>query len=559
MRRRLRVIGVLTALAIALTGCSGIPSDGSVRAGRAVEPDPNPPPVFLPSRPEKDATPEAIVRGFIDAASSPEEDYQIAREFLTADYSETWDPDAGVTIDEGSSRPMTAVGERTMQLSLNPVAEVDATGVYGEPESSAPVFLRYQLAKVAGQWRISEAPAGIVMDRSTFSQVFSAQALYFFDPTYRYLVPDLRWYARGPAAPTRIVKGLLAGPSSWLSGAVTTAFPDGTNLTAEAVQVIARDAKVDLNSDALSADGVTMQRMQAQLASSLPAGLSVTITINQNAQDLGEREIASPTVDPRVDARALILRDGVFGYLAATGESLTPIPGISETVAAIRPRAVTLSPGQTFAAVLADGGVYGVGVGDPAQLLDPRTDLLPPSADNLGYVWSVPSSRPGELFVYNQAGQATAVPTSWPDATSIHALRVSRDGTRLAALIRVGTATRLVVTAIKRDDNVPVGLGEPEVIGRVDGMPLDATWVDELTVASLSQLPSGEERIVAQQVGGISTPIASAPDTVSITGGNALRELRSLSADGVLAIQRGVGWQVRIGDVQLVATQQGVG
>jgi Lipoprotein LpqB beta-propeller domain/Sporulation and spore germination len=557
MRRRLQLAGILTALALVMTGCSSIPSDSAVRAGQPVEPDDNPPPIFLPSLPEKGGSPESIVRGFIGAASSPEDNYAIARKFLTID--STWDPNAGVTVDDGSARPAIALDDKTVQLSVNPVAEVDATGVYGEVESPAPVFLRYHLAQVGGEWRITEAPPGIVMDRSTFSQVFSPEALHFFDPSFRYLVPDLRWYPRGPTAPTRIVKGLLAGPSPWLVGAVATAFPSGTKLIADAVQVVARDAKVDLTSEALSADRVTMQRMRAQLGNSLPTGLTVSITINQNSQDITESETNAPIVNPRVDTRALVLRDGAFGFLAPTGETLTPIPGLSESISTMNPRAVTLSPGQTVAAVLADGGVHRVTVGDPAELLDPRQGLVPPSVDTFGFVWSVPAERPGELFVYNTAGAAIAVPTPWPEATSINALRVSRDGTRVAALLRTGTDTRLIVAAVKRDKNVPVGLGDPEALATIEGMPLDATWIDDLTVASLSQLPNGEERIVAQQIGGVRTSIASAPDTVSLTGGNTMRELRALSAAGGLLVQRGVGWQVRIGGIDVVATQQGDG
>ncbi|HYI32530.1 MAG TPA: LpqB family beta-propeller domain-containing protein [Glaciibacter sp.] len=557
MPKGLRLAGILTALALVMTGCSSIPSDGAVRAGQLVEPDDNPPPIFLPSLPEKGGSPESIVRGFIGAASSPEDNYAIARKFLTTD--STWDPNAGVTVDDGSARPAIALDDKTVQLSVNPVAEVDATGVYGEVESPSPVFLRYRLAQVAGEWRITEAPPGIVIDRSTFSQVFSPEALYFFDPSFRYLVPDLRWYPRGPTTPTRIVKGLLAGPSPWLVGAVATAFPAGTNLTADAVQVVARDAKVDLDSEALSADRVAMQRMQAQLGNSLPAGLTVSITINQNSQDITESETNAPIVNPRVDARALVLRDGAFGFLASTGEALTTIPGLSESISAMNPRAVTLAPGQTVAAVLADGGVHRVAVGDAPEILDPRQGLVPPSVDTYGYVWSVPMERPGELFVYNPEGAAIAVPTTWPEATSIHSLRLSRDGTRLAALLRTGSDTRFVVAAVKRDKNVPVGLGDPETLATIEGTPLDATWIDDLTVASLSQLPNGEERIVAQQIGGVRTSIASAPDTVSITGGNTMRELRALSAPGALLVQRGVGWQVRIGGIDMVATQQGDG
>jgi hypothetical protein len=558
MRSRVRVLAVLAAAAVLLSGCSGIPRSSGVHAGQAALPDDNPAPVFLPSRPRKDASPDAILRGFIDAASSPESNYAIAREFLTPGYSGSWDPNAGVTVDDGSGRSTTVIDAKTMQFSVDPVAEVDARGEYREVDASTPVPLRYQFARVGGQWRISEAPNGTVIDQNTFRDVFSAQALYFFDPGFDYLVPDLRWFPRGASAPTKIVNAVLAGPSPWLAGAVVTAFPEGTKLTADAVQVVGRDAKVDLNSEALNADRLTLQRMASQLANSLPAGLTVTVTIDQNSQDIGDLGGNTPAVNPRVDARALILRDGKFGFLAATGSSLTPIAGISEQIAALKPAAVTLSPGQTLAAALTSNGVYGVSVGDSPRLLDPRRGLIDPSVDTDGYVWSVPSKRPGELFAYSSTGTAIAVPTPWQEASSIRSLKVSRDGTRLIALLSYGADTQFVVAAIKREKKVPVGLGEPVLLAS-DGVPLDATWIDELNVASLTRLPDGEERIIAQQIGGVSTPIESAPGSITIAGSNTLRTLRTLNAKGGLQVQRGVGWQERIDRVAVLATQQGIG
>ncbi|TFB53912.1 LpqB family beta-propeller domain-containing protein [Cryobacterium tagatosivorans] len=553
-----RLLAVLLAAGVLLAGCSGIPRDGGVQDGQAALPDDNPAPVFLPSKPRKDATPDAILRGFIDAASSPESNYAIAREFLTPDYSGAWEPDAGVTVDDFSGRSTTVVDETTMQFSVTPVAEVDASGQYQTVDSSSPVPLRYEFARVGGQWRINQAPNGTVIDRNTFRDVFSAQALYFFDPSFRYLVPDLRWFPRGASAPTKIVKGVLAGPSPWLTGAVVTAFPEGTKLTADAVRVVARDAKVDLNSEALNADRVSLQRMEAQLSRSLPPGLTATITINQNSQDIGDMGSNAPRAT-RVDARALVLRDGKFGFLAASGTALAPIAGISDPVAALKPTAVALSPGQTMAAVLTGAGLYGVRVGDDPVRLDPRSGLIAPSVDSDGFVWSVPSARPGELFVHTLAGKSIAVPTPWQEASAIVSLDVSRDGTRLLALLRNGTDSHFVVAAIKRDNNnVPVGIGEPIVLSSGAGVPLDATWIDELTVGSLIRLPSGEERIVAQQIGGGTTVLESAPGSVSLAGSNTLRELRALSAGGALQMQRGVGWQERIDEVVLIATQQGI-
>ncbi|MEO6201477.1 MAG: LpqB family beta-propeller domain-containing protein [Cryobacterium sp.] len=556
--RTIRAAAVFLAAAVLLTGCMGIPREGGVRDGRPALTDDNPAPVFLPSKPRKDATPDAILRGFIDASSSPEGNYAIAREFLTPEFGSTWEPDAGVTVDDGTGRSTTVVDERTMQFSVTPVAEVNANGQYQDVTSSSPVPLRYQFAQVGGQWRISAAPNGTVIDRTTFRDVFSAQALYFFDPGFRFLVPDLRWFPRGASAPTKIVKGVLAGPSPWLAGAVVTAFPAGTKLTADAVRVAARDAKVDLNSEALNADRVTLQRMKTQLARSLPPGLTATITIDQNSQDIGEIGPNAPTVNPRVDARALILRDRQFGFLAANGSGLTPIAGMSESVVALKPTAVTLAPGQTMAAVLSGTGVFGVRVGADPLLVDSRAGLIAPSVDADGYIWSVPSTSPDELVVRTVSGDPISVPTQWQEATSIASLDVSRDGTRLLALLRFDSDYQFVVASIQRENSVPVGLGDPLVLSSGEGAPLDATWIDDLTAGSLVRLPGGDEQIIARQIGGVTTPLESSPGSVAIAGSNTLRELRALSAGGALQVQRGVGWQKRIDKVVLIADQQGI-
>jgi hypothetical protein len=67
------------------------------------------------------------------------------------------------------------------------------------------------------------------------------------------------------------------------------------------------------------------------------------------------------------------------------------------------------------------------------------------------------------------------------------------------------------------------------------------------------------ESLKAYRIGGQSTVLEPAPGIVGITGSNSLRDLRALTADHRLEIQRGVGWQERIDQVTLVATQQGVG
>ena len=446
---------------------------------------------------------------------------------------------------------------RQPESAVTPVAEVDQTGEYREVDAS-PVPLRYEFQLIGGQWRISAAPDGTVIDENTFNDVFSAQPVYFYDPGFRYLVPDLRWFPRGASAPTKLVNAVLNGPSSWLAGALVSAFPEGSKLTADAVQVVGREAMVDLNSEALNADRQTLQRMKAQLAASLPSGLSVEITIDQNSVVIDDLASRAPIIDPRVDARALVLRGGEFGFLAATGQGITPIDGLSDAIAQLAPTAVTLASGQGSAAVLAGAGVYVVRVDEQPVLLDSRAGLLAPSIDNDRFVWSVPANDPSALVVYSPEGEATVLPTPWPEATSISAVKISRDGARLIALLGTGSETRFVVASVIRTDGTPTGIGAPVLLASGGKVGLDATWIDELTVASLSTLPSGETVIVAQQVGGVSSTVDPPVDSRFLVGSNTVRDLRIVTGTGTLSVQRGAGWQARIDDVALLATQQGL-
>lgn len=564
-RRHIRRLGAAIALALVgvllAAGCAGIPRSGEVHAGENITVDGDLELDFLPSSPQKNASTEMILRGFIDAASSPIGEYAIAREFLAPSFASQWKPNVATTIDQGR-RQYLSKGEDAMDLTITPIAEVDAQGEYRQVESVASVPLTFSFVQVDGQWRISAAPDGILLDQVTFNEVFSTHPLYFFDPGFKYMVPDLRWFPRRESTPTRIVKALLNGPSEWLVGGVVSAFPDGSKLTADAVQVIARDAKVDLGAEAFAAESPTLQRMKLQLRTSLvsvPSIYSVTLSIDQTVQDIPDLTSSTVLTNPRVDTRPLIFRNGVFGFLPATGEELVPVTGISSQLAVLQPVATTLSASQMTAAVLTGDGVYLVNRGDSPILADGRAGLIAPALDNLGYLWSVPAGQPSELQAFSSESGAMPVSTLWPEASEIVSFAISRDGTRVVALLRSGKDTLLVAAAVLRgENNAPIGLGAPLPLRADEGTALDVTWVDELTVATLSAQGDGTSEVMTHQLGGRNVLRGAVADGLWVSAGNTSRDLRVLDANGHLLTPRGQGWQERVDAVDFVATQQGL-
>lgn len=563
-RRRLGTV-LLALLAslflVAVSACSGIPRSGPVEQGDAIGTDDDIDVIFLAADPTKGASQQEILNGFILAAKSPQDDYAIARRYLAPDTADTWRPNTGTTVDDGP-RPTSAINDTTLQMSLNPSGSVDANGTYTQSTSSAPVSLQFGFTQIDGEWRINQLEDGIVIEDVFFEQVFSSHALYFYDPTFTYLVPDLRWFPTSTAVGTRVVKALLNGPSAWLGeGALVTAFPDGT--TTPAVVTAGGQTQVELSANVLQADGGDLQRMRYQLNESLKdlaSASTVAISVDQNIVPIPGTDVVAPDANPRVDARPLVLRDGAFGYLA--GDGVSAIDGISDGVEQLQPAEVAYSATSRTAAVrTVSGAVYAVRAGEGGgspTVVDQRAGLIAPAVDPFGYVWSMQAAAPTAVQASAPDGTLIPVPTTWDGASGITSFEISRDGTRAVAFLSVDGVPKLVVAAVIRSQSgAPERLGEPVEIASGPGAPVDATWVDQFSVASVTNLASSETRTVeVQRLGGRSSAIGGSPrGAVSIAGGNDLEGLRVLSDDGSLLQQRGSTWQATAEGITRLAVQ----
>lgn len=91
MRRR--VAAVLTAVALGITGCAGVPTSSSPQAIGTVQ---RPLPPGMPA-PTPGMEPETVLREFLKATADPSNRHRAARQFLTESSSRTWD-DAGDAV-----------------------------------------------------------------------------------------------------------------------------------------------------------------------------------------------------------------------------------------------------------------------------------------------------------------------------------------------------------------------------------------------------------------------------------------------------------------------------
>ncbi len=549
MKRALAAVSLL--LVLALTACTGLPTTGYVNPGRGPQSDDGQAFAFVPDGPQDDASPAEIVEGFLRAGSGPADDWATAKLFLAP--GTQWDPRARVTIDRLADRRATAVADgRTVGVQLSTVAGVDADGAYSPAVTGATETLSFSLALVDDQWRITSAPDGVVLYEEVFPTVYQSASVAYFDPTWSFIVPDVRWFPR-PLVASRVATALVDGqPSAWLAGAVSNAFPDELSLVGRSVTLSSSGvAQVQLPRAALSLDRTTLGRMQTQLARSLAtAGIGeVQMTVEGTPIAATQVPVRVTRVDP---SPAVLTADGSFGILS--GESIETIPGLSGAVESLAPASIELEADRSLAAVLTEQGAVASALADGGTfLLDDRPGLISPSIDAEGAIWSVPRSSPSQLRAYTPQGVPREVGNAWPDASEITALQISRDGTRIAAIVTVAGVREVWLAGIVRE-GAEVNLGPPHVLSFADPGAFDLAWLDDTTIGVLTAV-DGVTRLEELNVGGRGT-IGSVPDDArAIAGGSA--SVRILDDEGRLFSRRGSSWTLVASNIRILAAQQG--
>lgn len=561
---RLLSATVAIALVALIAACARIPLSGPVMEGQEVE-DSDPPGIqVLPNSPTPGASPESIVRGFLDAGTGTQGNYATARSYLAEDLAASWDPTERVLVHDGAAT-MTLISPTTVRVEVAVVGEVDATGAYESYATPQQQSLDFEVENDSGEWRVSEAQSGLVLMSERFDQVFEPFTLYFFDSTYRYLVPDVRWFPHHTTAPTRIVQAILEGPVTWLSeGNIRSAFPTDTTLRGP-VTTEGGVAHADFSQEISSASNDLFSLMLLQVRESLlNVGVvdieEVQLSANGAPLDITPPPDGAVQSHTQVNATPLVYREGQIGYLS--GDTLTPPTG-SERLAAILPNLDasrgTVSVDQGLGAFLTPNGIMAIpfSTGQPVSL-DARDGLAAPSIDPFGFVWTA-SALDDDVRVSNPSRQFTeSFELGSLGSQGLLSLQVSRDGARVAALVRDGGGVQLVVAAIERSDGAgdPTGIGEPVEIPLGSGSPLELTWVDETSVAVLVDDGQGSSMVRVQRIGGEAQDRGAVEHGVQIAGSNTLAGLRVVDVDGNLFVPRGGNrWQAQGTRIDFLVTQ----
>jgi len=563
-RRRgapIALASALGAVVMMLSACISVPTSGGVEVGGDVDTNVEVDFDFLPSGPTAGASQQEILQGFFAATTASQNNYRIARSYLAEEVADVWNPYAGTLVRsrEGS---IDQVDDSTLTYTVPITAAVDSVGRYSTSDSSLPQTLPpFRFVEEDGEWRIAELGDGILISQQAFPSAFSQHTLFYWDAAFRNLVPDLRWFPTRSEVATRIVRAVLEPPTSWLGqGATVSAVPEGTALALAPVSISAGIATVDLTSEVLGLSDRERQRLRLQLAASLSgvSGVSgVQITVDQNLISIPDWTAGSPDIIPQVDPRLLARTETGFGFVSAIGD-IESLGTVSDKVIEAEATQVTLAPTRTLAAALTADGVVALRTGDaPTVLLDSRSGLIAPSIDGYQFTWTIPASG-GDLHATELDGTVHDVEVALPEGVRVVSLDVSREDARVLLMLHGEGGPRLLVAAVIRDESsgVPIRLGELRELPVSGDEAVDATWIDEVRVASITRTDD-QTLVEVHELGGRSRPLGLPPEAVQLVGGNGGTEgIHVLSADGAVFEPRGSGWQNTGLRASFLATQQ---
>jgi hypothetical protein len=300
--------------------------------------------------------------------------------------------------------------------------------------------------------------------------------------------------------------------------------------------------------------------MRIQLLASLTQVSNVTdvdLQILGTSQRTQGTSLTLAQMLPNDDGRPVVILDGKLGKLSgATVEPLLRVSTRGLDLSAMT--AGTVSSDLDSLALLSPDGVWVARAGGAPSLVDSRPGLIAPALDDYGHVWTVPRDNPTEVVAFSAEGSQNVVAVPWNEASSIVALRLSLDGQRAVALVVQDDRARVVVSSVARDERgTPTALGAPIDLVAPTGSPVDAVWLDAITVAVAGADDTGRGNIVRQVVGGESVSYTGVGAVAGLSGGSAVVHLSALSPSGVLSQPRGTSsWLVSASGVTALLTVQ---
>ncbi|MGX7680688.1 LpqB family beta-propeller domain-containing protein [Jatrophihabitans sp. DSM 45814] len=535
---RRNLVALVVLAVFLLVGCSGVPQSSRPEVVRTL--GGNATPTAPEVAPTPGAGPRDIVLGFLNAtANSSDANHSGARQFLTTQAGSKWQ-DTSVTIVadfQAQAQNVNAPDSSSVVVNYQQVGSLDAAGVYAPTLTGSGTALNstetFTLAKVNGQWRISEPPNGVIITRTTFDAKYNAQKIYFFNAAQTKLVPDVRYSALTDqsALAKWVLIQLVAGPQPQLSQAVKSAMPDQVDGRPPSISLkdtvdieLPGSAQLNDKSQTLLATQLANTFSEFNFSSTfrlLDSGNPVDVpfvgtVFSPSNFSIG---VASPTHS----AQSFYLFDG--GLIDGTTNK--PLPGPVGN-GAYDLTSVAVRRAENGSLQIAGRGSAGLLIGTSAALAPVR---LPPGA--IGR----PEWQPGTTNVWVGVGDSIyrvganqkftefplPAPLSGVPGGKIDVIRFSPDGVRVAVIARGGGGHQSLWIGSLSQTTTTSGLDNFQQITPNDMSVDDVAWTTATSLAMIASTPGDAAQAWEIQSDGY------ARETMS-TGGDLPRGLLAVAA-----------------------------
>ena len=531
-----------------LSGCVGLPGEGPVvEAQPRVEADGDRAIAIDPIPPKPGASAAEIVTGFLDAMTADPIRTDVAKQFLSAAGRSSWDPERATITYADSLLPQGGTTSVTVRL-IGADLRDDRGAWQGSLAPQGQTLVFPMTLDEEGEYRIGAAPDALIVPETWFEQRFRPVSLYFFDRSARILVPEPVYLQSAEQLATELVKGLLLGPAPGLERVAQSFLPPdlGVGLSVP----ISDDgvADISLEGEATEQSPENIELMLAQLAWTLRQ----VPEIDTFRLTIGDRLVQLPgglsefSVDDGVlyDPSGYESSPLLFGLLdgrmvSGPPEALTPSNGpFGQENYRLRAIAVDLDA-ATVAGVTEDGTTLLqapasstglLGSDEVTTVMSGATDLLRPAWDHADRLWLMDRTSGGVRVSYVEDGAIKELAAPGITGRDVRAFLVSRDGTRLVALINEPGADVLVAVRIEYDDRGLVrAASRPQVLSVAEGEQIqlkDIAWNSPTTVAYLQ--PVSQELFVVGTIAVDGGPTSLDGLPTNVTG-----RIRSLAGSPV--------------------------
>lgn len=503
---------LIAALCVALVaGCASIPDGGPVTRVNADRGTDQSTVRYSPTGPAKDATPQQIVRGYLDAMLAYPVTTGTAASFLTPEAARNWKSSAGVEVyvEPQVSAPVVndaegGVDRPSVNVELDVVedASLDPQGRFTRVNGRKQFTFR--LTESKGQWRITNPQPGFLVNRKFFGDYYRPFNDYFFDRAGKRLVADPIYLPVGDQLSTALMSSLMMGPKGLLDKSARTYAPDGSRLRTSVPVSEEGLAEVQLRDDLSDLPSAAQERLSAQIIWTLRQVGQVTgvrITGADNVLYPGNRGIQS--IDSWQSYGPRFGDGGFYGLhkgkvVELTGNDVSAVDGSWGKDAR---DAVDLAVDSDRVAVVS-GGRSRLTIGrfdKPDSSTYRGTRFLRPAWDDSGSVWAI--DRPGNstrLRLFD-AKRFRQIPIGLLAKFSLESFALSPDGARYSFIANVGGSSQVYVGPILRDsEDSVVSWGSPRQLHPKSANftgPRSISWATSTSVTFLA-----DDNVVGTQI-----------------------------------------------------------